>query len=76
MNLDELRQSLLDYDYLQSKLKTTDTETLIAQCELFPDDDVIKLIKYTLRMSSHIPGIYPKDLDSPYFSHTGGASTR
>jgi WD40 repeat protein len=115
MNLAELRKSLLDYDYLQTKLNTTDTETLIAECDLFPDDEVIKLIKYSLRMSwhvfnedktalahqlvgrlmgwrsqhpeistftdsiaKHVPGIYPKDLDSPYFSHNpaGGALLR
>jgi hypothetical protein len=31
MNLEQLRKSLLDYDYLQSKLNATDTETLIAE---------------------------------------------
>jgi WD40 repeat protein len=115
MNFDELRKSLLDYDYLQTQLNTPETETLIADCELFPDDEVIKLIKSALRLSAHIlekditalahqlvgrlmgwrsqyaeiktftdyianhvPGIYPKDLDSPYFSHepAGGALLR
>jgi WD40 repeat protein len=115
MNLEQLRKSLLDYDYLQSKLNATDTETLIAECDLFPDDEVIKLVKAAFALSSHcikddksawggqvvgrlmgwrsqhpeistftdsiaqhVPGIYPKDLDSPYFSHdpAGGALLR
>jgi hypothetical protein len=53
MNLEQLRKSLLDYDYLQSKLNATDTEALIAECDLFPDDEVIKVIKSAIRLSSH-----------------------
>jgi hypothetical protein len=59
---DDLRQLLLNFNYLQSKLTTTDTSALIADYDWFANDDELRLIKAAIRLSAHILKRDPRQL--------------
>lgn len=57
----ELRELLLDFDYLQAKLKSTDVNALLGDYEeLSKNDEELRLIPGAIRMSAHI---IAKDLE-------------
>jgi WD40 repeat protein len=50
----ELRELLLDLDWLQRKLAATDIYALLADFALLPDDHEVQLLQKVLRLSSHV----------------------
>ncbi len=50
----ELRELLLDFDWLQAKLDATDVNSLLADYELLPDDGVARLVQGAIRLSAHV----------------------
>ena len=50
---DELRQLLLDFDWLQAKLEATDVNSLITDYDYLPDDHTLRLVQGAIRLSSH-----------------------
>ena len=50
----ELRQLLLNWDWLQAKLRATDSEALAADFDLVAGDEELKLIQGACRLSAHI----------------------
>jgi WD40 repeat protein len=51
---DDLRQLLLNFDYLQGKLAATDTNALIADYDYFGADEELRLIQLSIQLSGHI----------------------
>jgi len=51
---DELRQLLLDFDWLQAKLDATDVNSLIIDYDHLPDDHTLRLVQGAIRLSAHI----------------------
>jgi WD40 repeat protein len=52
--IDRLRELLLDYDWLRSKLEACDVSALIEDFDLVPDDVDVWLIQGAVRLSAHI----------------------
>ena len=50
----ELRELLLDLDWLQRKLQATDIYSLLADFLHLPDDHEVQLLQKVLRLSSHV----------------------
>jgi hypothetical protein len=51
---DDLRQLLLNFDYLQAKLAATDANALIADYEYFTDVEELCLVQSAIRLSAHV----------------------
>lgn len=51
---EELRQLLLDFDWLQAKLEATDATALIADFDFLADDADLRLVQGALRLSAHV----------------------
>jgi len=51
---EELKQLLLDFDWLQAKLEATDVNALIADYDFLPDDKNLRLVQGALRLSAHV----------------------
>jgi len=51
---DELRQLLLDFDWLQAKLDATDVNSLIIDYDHLPDDHTLRIVQGAIRLSAHI----------------------
>jgi hypothetical protein len=49
----DLRNLLLDFDWLQSKLDATEPNALIADYEYLPDDPDPRLVQDAIRLSAH-----------------------
>jgi WD40 repeat protein len=59
----ELRKLLLDFDYLQAKLKATDANALLGDYEgLSKNDEELRLIQGSIRLSAHILAKDPEQL--------------
>lgn len=52
--VENLRELLLDFDWLQAKLDATDTAALIADYELLLGDAELRLVQGALRLSAHV----------------------
>ncbi len=50
----ELREMLLDFDWLQAKLGATDAADLIADYQLLPNDAELRLVQGAIRLSAHV----------------------
>ncbi|MDF0590402.1 KGGVGR-motif variant AAA ATPase [Candidatus Methanocrinis natronophilus] len=51
---DELRNLLLDFDWIRAKLEATDLPSLIADYDLLPENSDTGLVRDALRLSSHV----------------------
>jgi hypothetical protein len=51
---DELRELLLDFDWMQVKLESADVAALIADYELLPGDAELRLVQGAIRLSAHV----------------------
>jgi WD40 repeat protein len=51
---DDLRRLLLDFDYLQVKLSSTDPSGLIADYDCLPEDRDLQLVQSALRLSANV----------------------
>ena len=51
---DDLRRLLLNFDWLQGKLETTDLNALIADYDWFDDDKALQQIQGAIRLSAHV----------------------
>jgi WD40 repeat protein len=51
---DALREVLLDFDWLQAKLETTDVTALVADYDLLPADADARRVGQALRLSAHV----------------------
>jgi len=51
---DTLRELLLDFDWLQSKLAATDVNALLGDCEYLRDDEAVSQVQAAIRLSAHI----------------------
>jgi WD40 repeat protein len=51
---DDLRQLLLDFDWLQAKLAATDANALIADYDYLPEDKDLQLVQSAIRLSAHV----------------------
>ena len=49
-----LRELVLDFDWLQSKLAATDVNALLADCEYLRDDVKVSQVQAAIRLSAHI----------------------
>jgi WD40 repeat protein len=61
---DDLRRLLLDFDYLQAKLSSTDPNALIADYDYLPEDTDLRTVQSILRHSAHILAGSSKELPS------------
>jgi apoptotic protease-activating factor 1-like protein len=59
---DDLRQLLLNFEYLAAKLAATDTNALIADYDYLPADKDLSTVQVILRHSLHILAVFPRDL--------------
>ena len=50
----DLRQLLLNFDYLAAKLTATDPNALITDYDYLADDSALRVIQSTLRLSAHV----------------------
>jgi hypothetical protein len=51
---DDLRRLLLDFNYLEAKLATTDVNALIADYNFLDDEEKLRLIQSAIRLSAHV----------------------
>jgi len=51
---DDLRQLLLNFDYLQAKLAATDANALIADYDYFANEEDFRLIQSAIRLSAYV----------------------
>ena len=51
---DDLRRRLLDFNYLEAKLATTDTNALIADYDYIAVEEDLRLIQSAIRLSAHV----------------------
>ena len=51
---DELRELLLDYDWVQAKLERTDINALLSDFDALPGDPSTALVQGALRLSAHV----------------------
>ena len=59
---DDLRQLLLNSNYLQVKLAATDTNALIADYDYLPKETDLRTVQSVLRQSAHILAGNPREL--------------
>ena len=69
---EELRDLLLNYDWLLAKLKTVGVNSLISNYESFKGDSVLGLVKSTLRLSAHVLVKAPEQLTERLWGHLAG----
>ena len=50
----ELRQLLFDFDWLKAKLETTNANALIADFDLAPEEEDLRLVQAAIRLSTHV----------------------
>ena len=50
----ELRRLLMNFDWLQHKLKATSATAIIIDYDLFPEDNDMALVQGAIRLSSHV----------------------
>jgi WD40 repeat protein len=68
---DDLYRILLDFDYLQGKLLATDPSALIADYHLLADDQELRLVQSTLRLSAHTLAHDPVQLAAQLLARIG-----
>jgi hypothetical protein len=51
---DDLRQLLLNFNYLQAKLIATNANALIADYDYLPEDRDLELVQSAIRLSTHV----------------------
>ena len=51
---DDLQRLLLDFDYLQAKLSSTDTNALIADYNSFAEEEDLRVIQSAIRLSTNV----------------------
>ncbi|ABW33415.1 NB-ARC domain-containing protein [Acaryochloris marina] len=64
---DELRQLLLDYRWMQRKLRITDINALLLDYETLPKDKDLNIVQSGLRLSSHVLNQHPEQLRSQLY---------
>jgi WD40 repeat protein len=52
----ELRALLLDFEWLQAKLRAIDATSLLSDYDFFPHDDALRLLQGAIRLSAHVLG--------------------
>jgi len=52
--LEDLRELLFDYDWMQVKLRTTDINSLISDYELLGSQHDLELVKEAIKLSAHV----------------------
>src|ERR1700741_2035243 len=58
----DLRQLLLNSNYLEAKLTATDTNALIADYDYLADEEDLRLIVSSARLSAHVLARDPRQL--------------
>jgi hypothetical protein len=51
---DDLRRLLMDFEYLQAKLSSTDPSALIADYDYLPEEKDLQLVQSAIRLSAHV----------------------
>ena len=59
---DDLRQLLLNYNYLETKLAATDTSALTADYDYLPIEADLQLVQSAIRLSAHVLARDPRQL--------------
>jgi hypothetical protein len=59
---DDLRQLLLNFNYLQVKLVATDPNALIADYDYLPEEADLRTVQSVVRQSAHILPVHPREL--------------
>ena len=67
--LDELRQLLFDYDWLRAQLAANGINSLLADYDWLTDDETLKLLQSTLRLSAHVLVAQPTQLKERLWGH-------
>ena len=53
---------LLDFDFLQAKLESTDASALIADYDYLPKEADLRLVQSAIRLSAHVLARDPREL--------------
>jgi hypothetical protein len=65
----ELRELLLNFDWLQAKITATEVISLINDYDHLPDDQDLTLVQATLRLSAHVLAREPGQLRERLWGH-------
>jgi WD40 repeat protein len=65
----ELRELLLNFNWLQAKLNATEVNSLINDYDSLPNDPDLNLVQATLRLSAHVLGKEPVQLRERLWGH-------
>jgi WD40 repeat protein len=71
---EELQKLLLNFDWLQRKLTTTEVNSLINDYDYLSDDKDLTLVQATLRLSAHVLAREPSQLRERLWGHLQGQS--
>jgi WD40 repeat protein len=73
--LGSLRGLLLDFEWLRSKLEATDTNAVIGDFELLPDDQDLRVIQGAFRLAAHVLSEAPDQLPCQLLGRLGTFSS-